>query len=187
MRGVFCVWFVLPRCGVCSFGALRPPPFPRLCLRGRVPSVVGAPSPPAPSGVGCRLRRVPFRVCFGVVFFSLFPCFSRFFLVSLCFLWFFPVVASPFPSASSVVSAFGFSAVFGWFALCVQRVPPAPSFRFSERVAAACPRFASWLVGHLGCSWFVAWGVASLCAARVGVVVGSGGVPVGGVQFSLFS
>lgn len=120
--------------------------------------------------------------------------FFRFFLLRVVFFrifvagfQFFPVVASPFPSASSVVSAFGFSAVFGWFALCVQRVPPAPAFLFSERVAAACPRFACWLCGRLGCSWSVAWSVACLCASRVGVSVLSGGVAAPGVQLSLFS
>lgn len=92
-----------------------------------------------------------------------------------------------YPSSSAVVAAFGFSAVFGWFALCVQRVPPARAFLFSERVAAACPRFAFWLVGHLGCSWSVAWSVAALCAARVGVSLLSGGVAASGVQLSLFS
>lgn len=97
-------------------------------------------------------------------------------------------MASPcYPSASALVSAFGFSAVFGWFALCVQRVKPSPAFQFSERVAAACPRFASWLCGHFGCSWLVAWDVASLCASRVGVSLLSGGVAARGVQLSLFS
>lgn len=93
----------------------------------------------------------------------------------------------PFPSASAVVAAFGFSRVFCWFALAVSRVPVSRSLPFSGRVAAACPRFASWLCGRLGCSWSVAWGVACLCASRVGVSVLSGGVSSGCVQLSLFS
>lgn len=93
----------------------------------------------------------------------------------------------PFSSASAVVAHFGADAVFSWFALAVQRVPPAPAFPFSERVAAACPRFACWVCGRFGCSWFVGWGVAVWAASRVGVSVGSGGVPARGVQLSLFS
>lgn len=123
----------------------------------------------------------------GLFFFRFFLLGVVFFLIFVLGFQLFPVVASPFPSASSVVSAFGFSAVFGWFALCVQRVPPAPGLRFSERVAASCPRFASWLCGRLGCSWSVGWSVACLCASRVGVSVLSGGVAAPGVQPSLFS
>lgn len=123
----------------------------------------------------------------GLFFFRAFVGRVVFFRIFVLGFQVFPVLASPFPSASSVVSAFGFSAVFGWFALCVQRVPPAPCFPFSERVAAACPRFASWLCGRLGCSWSVAWSVACLCASRVGVSVLSGGVSSGCVQLSLFS
>ena len=93
----------------------------------------------------------------------------------------------PFPSAAAVVRVFGWSRVFGWFALAVLRVPVSPGLSRSDRVAAACPRFASWLCGHLGCSWFVGWSVACACAASLGVSVGSGGVPAPGVQLSLFS
>jgi hypothetical protein len=93
----------------------------------------------------------------------------------------------PFPSAVSVVRVFGWSRVFGWFALAVLRVPVVPGVSRSCRVAAACPRFASWLCGRLGCSWFVGWSVACACAASLGVSVGSGGVPASGVQLSLFS
>lgn len=93
----------------------------------------------------------------------------------------------PFPSAAAVVRVFGWSRVFGWFALAVSRVPVSVGLSRSDRVAAACPRFASWLCGHLGCSWFVGWSVACACAASLGVSVGSGGVPAPGVQLSLFS
>lgn len=95
-------------------------------------------------------------------------------------------VPAPFPSAAAVVRVFGWSRVFGWFALAVSRVPVSPGLSRSARVAAACPRFASWLCGHLGCSWWVGWSVASACAASLGVSVGSGGVPAPGVQLSLF-
>ena len=95
--------------------------------------------------------------------------------------------SAPFPSAVSVVRVFGWSRVFGWFALAVLRVPVVPGVSRSCRVAAACPRFASWLCGRLGCSWFVGWSVARACAASLGVSVGSGGVPASGVQLSLFS
>ena len=94
--------------------------------------------------------------------------------------------SAPFPSAAAVVRAFGWSRVFGWFALAVSRVPVSRGLSRSDRVAAACPRFASWLCGHLGCSWWVGWSVALACAASLGVSVGSGGVPAPGVQLSLF-
>lgn len=160
--------------GCCSAG----PAGGRLCPAGAI--ISGA----ALSRVSGSFSRLGFGGCF---FFRLFVGRVVFFRIFVLGFQVFPVLVSPFPSASSVVSAFGFSAVFGWFALCVQRVPPAPCFQFSERVAAACPRFASWLCGRLGCSWSVAWSVASLCASRVGVSVLSGGVAAPGVQLSLFS
>lgn len=100
--------------------------------------------------------------------------------------WFFPVVASSSPSVAAFFAAWGWSRVFGWFALAVSRIPVSRSLRPSERVAAACPRFACWLCGHFGLSWFVAWSVAARCAASLGVAVGSGGVAAPGVQLSLF-
>lgn len=92
--------------------------------------------------------------------------------------------SSPRPVAPALPSV---AVLFPWFALAFQRISPAPGFRFSERVAAACPRFACWLCGRFGVSWSVAWGAACACAARVGVAVGSGALPRGGVQLSLFS
>lgn len=160
--------------GGCSAG----PAGGRLCPAGAIMRGV------ALLRVGGSFPRLGFGGCF---FFRLFVGRVVFFRIFVLGFQVFPVLVSPFPSASSVVSAFGFSAVFGWFALCVQRVPPAPCFQFSERVAAACPRFASWMCGRLGCSWSVAWAVASLCASRVGVSVLSGGVAAPGVQLSLFS
>lgn len=94
---------------------------------------------------------------------------------------------NPFPTPAALVRFCGWSAVFGWFAFCVQRVPVSVGFRPSERVAAACPRFASWLVGHFGCRWSVAWAVACACAASLGVSVRSGGVAADAVQLCLFS
>lgn len=124
----------------------------------------------------------------GAAFFGVGRCWG-----CLCFSYLCLVVGSrssasaPFPSAVSVVRVFGWSRVFGWFALAVSRVPVSVGLSRSERVAAACPRFASWLCGRLGCSWFVGWSVACACAASLGVSVGSGGVPAPGVQLSLFS
>ena len=133
--------------------------------------------------------------CCFLVGFLRFACFFfRFSLASCCFFSYLCFMfcgespsSAPFPSALAVVRAFGWSRVFGWFAFCVSRVPVSPGLRPSERVAAACPRFASWLCGRLGCSWFVGWSVARACAASLGVSVVSGGVPSGGVQLSLFS
>lgn len=144
-------------------------------------------------------RFFPFRVCFffavvvaffavGAVIFAVGLCRGCWFFLYLCL-----VVGSrssagaPFPSAVAVVRLFGWSRVFGWFALAVLRVPVSPGLSRSGRVAAACPRFASWLCAHLGCSWWVGWSVAAACAASLGVSVGSGGVPAPGVQLSLFS
>ena len=92
-----------------------------------------------------------------------------------------------YPSGASLISAVGGEAVLGLFALEVQRVPVVRSARFSERVAGACPAFASRLVGCFGCSWWVAWSVASVCARGFGVSLVSGGIPAAGVQLSLFA
>ena len=96
------------------------------------------------------------------------------------------MVASLLPSSAAVVEAFGFAALRGRFAVVVLEISPAPGFSVAERVAAACPRFASLLCGWLGCSWWVAWGVAVRCASSFGVSVASGGVASGGAQLSLF-
>lgn len=142
-----------------------------------------------PVGLGCFFFAVG-AAFFGVgaAFFGVGRCWGCFGFSYLCL-----VVGScssagaPFPSAAAVVRVFGWSRVFGWFALAVLRVPVSPGLSRSGRVAAACPRFASWLCGHLGCSWWVGWSVACACAASLGVSVGSGGVPAPGVQLSLFS
>lgn len=124
----------------------------------------------------------------GAAFFGVGWCWVCFGFSYLCFVVAVsPSAGAPFPSAVSVVRVFGWSRVFGWFALAVSRVPVSVGLSRSERVAAACPRFASWLCGHLGCSWWVGWSVAAACAASLGVSVGSGGVPAPGVQLSLFS
>ncbi len=130
--------------------------------------------------------RSPWVGLVGEIFFSFFAfrivLFCIFVVDNQCFV----MHGSPYSSASALLRCFGWSDVFGWFALCVQRVAISPGIRPAERVAAACPRFASWLCGRFGCSWFVGWSVACACAASLGVFVGSGGVPVGGRQSSLF-
>lgn len=90
-------------------------------------------------------------------------------------------------SVSSVVASCGFESLRRLFAGFVLGIPSGPGSAPSGRVAAACPGFAGALVGRGLCSFSVAWGVASLVAGSWGVVVGSGGVPVGGRQLSLFS
>lgn len=204
-----CVWF-LPSVGGAFLRRARRPALPPRCLPGRAAWVGRVPSRPAPSGLGvvfvafsvcCRLSRwfsaccVCFFLPFGAAFFGVGAAFLG--VVRCCGCCFFAylrlVVGSsssagaPFPSAVAVVRAFGWSRVFGWFALAVSRVPVSPGLSPASRVAAACPRFASWLCGHLGCSWWVGWSVASACAASLGVSVGSGGAPAPGVQLRLFS
>lgn len=98
------------------------------------------------------------------------------------------MAASPsFSSASALVASVGLPALRSLFAGFVLDIPCGRGSSPSVRVAAACPAFAGALVGRGLCSWWVAWSVASLVASSWGVSVGSGGVPVGSRQLSLFS
>lgn len=110
-----------------------------------------------------------------------------FFRIFVAVFQFFPVVAPVFSSVSAVVASVGFGSLRSLFAGFVVFAPSGAPSPPSARVGAACAPFASALVGRGLCSWFVAWGVASLVAGSFGVSVGSGGVPAPGVQLSLFS
>ena len=91
-----------------------------------------------------------------------------------------------FSSASTVVASVGLPALRSLFAGFVVFGSAGGGSPFSARVAAACPAFASALVGRGLCGWSVAWSVASLVAGSWGVSVLSGGVAAPGVQLSLF-
>ena len=92
-----------------------------------------------------------------------------------------------FSSASALVASVGLSSLRSLLAGFVLGIPCGRGSSPSVRLAAAVPAFVGALVGRGLCSWSVGWGVASVVAGSWGVSVGSGGVPVGGRQLSLFS
>jgi hypothetical protein len=119
-----------------------------------------------------------------LLFFLLRVVFFRIFVFqNQCLMCGFP----SFSSASALVASVGLASLRSLFAGFVLGIPAGPGSSPSVRVAAAVPAFVGALVGRGLCCWSVGWSVASLVAGSWGVVVGSGGVPLGGRQLSLFS